>query len=56
MLTSLDQAPTQHEYKRLLEFENPELKHECYSLFQQVLSQHPALAENAAYNPILKKP
>ena len=28
-----------------------ELKHSCYSLFQQVLSEHPALAENAVYHP-----
>lgn len=53
---TLDQAPSQQEYNRLLEFENRDLKirerkHECYSLFQRVLSQNPALAENAAYNP-----
>lgn len=52
----LDQAPSQKEYHRLLDFENRELqiqerKHLCYSLFQQVLAHHPALAENAAYNP-----
>ncbi|WJZ97204.1 hypothetical protein VitviT2T_015828 [Vitis vinifera] len=54
--TALDQAPSQKEYNRLLEFENRdlqirELKHECCSLFQQVLSENPALAEKAAYNP-----
>lgn len=52
----LDQAHSQSEYNLLLEFENRnlqirELKHACYSLFQQVLSEHPALAENACYNP-----
>lgn len=53
---ALDQAPTQEEYRRLLEFENRDLqirerKHACLSLFQQELSNHPALGENAAYNP-----
>lgn len=53
---TLDQAPSQQEYNRLLEFENRdlqirELKHSCFSQFEQVLSEHPALAENAAYNP-----
>ena len=53
---TLDQAPTQEEYRRLLEFENRDLqirerKHACLSLFQQELSNHPALGGNAAYNP-----
>jgi hypothetical protein len=53
---SLDNCSSQKEYNRLLEFENRDLqirerKHECYSIFQEVLAQHPALAENAAYNP-----
>lgn len=53
---ALDQAHSQSEYNRLLEFENRdlqirELKHSCYSLFQQVLSAHPDLAERASYNP-----
>ncbi|KAJ4942629.1 hypothetical protein NE237_014206 [Protea cynaroides] len=53
---ALDQAPSQKEYIRLIEFENRDLqirerKHSCFSLFQQVLSQEPDLAENAPYNP-----
>ena len=53
---TLDQAPFQKEYTRLLDFENRdlqirELKHSCFSQFQQVLSARPALAENAAYHP-----
>nr|QCQ81884.1 hypothetical protein [Ammopiptanthus mongolicus] len=54
--TELDQAPSQDEYNRLLDFENRDLqirekKHDCLSLFQQVLAHHPALAEQAPYNP-----
>ena len=53
---TLDQAPTQDEYTRVLNCENLDLqirerKHACLSLFQQELSNHPALGENAAYNP-----
>lgn len=53
---ALDQAPSQREYQRLLEFESRDLqirerKNSCYSVFQQVLSQHPVLAERACYNP-----
>ncbi len=53
---ALDNCSSQKEYNRLLEFENRdlqirELKHECYSIFQQMLTDHPALAENAAYTP-----
>ena len=53
---TLDQAPTQGAYASLLELENTdlqirELKHACYSLFQEVLAEHPALSENAAYSP-----
>ena len=53
---ALDQAPSQREYNRLLEFENRDLqirerKHSCYSLFQQVLSENPLLEENAPYDP-----
>lgn len=52
----LDQAPSQEEYARLITFENRDLliresKHECYKRFEEVLSQHPELAENAAYSP-----
>ncbi|GAB2236466.1 hypothetical protein Droror1_Dr00028110 [Drosera rotundifolia] len=47
---ALDQATNKEEYNRLLDFENRDLlirekKHECYSLFQQVLSQHPDLKD-----------
>src|SRR5262249_7452177 len=54
--TALSQASSQRDSTRLLDFENRdlqirELKHECFSLFQQVLSEHPALAEKACYNP-----
>lgn len=53
---TLNQAPTQLEYNSLLECENWDLqirerKHYCFSLFKQILLEHPALAENAAYNP-----
>lgn len=46
----------QPDYNRLIEFENRDLqirenKYSCYLVFQEVLSQDPALAENAAYNP-----
>jgi hypothetical protein len=52
----LDQAYSQREYNQLLYLLNMdlqirELKHSCYSLFQQVLSAHPDLAERACYNP-----
>lgn len=52
--TALDQAPSQEEYTRLLDFENRDLqirekKHECYSLFIKVLSEHPNVLENALY-------
>ena len=53
---ALDQAHSQSEYNRLLHFENRdlqirELKHSCFSQFQQVLAEQPALAEKASYNP-----
>ena len=53
---ALDQTSSQQEYNQLLEFENRDLqirerKHECFSLFQQILSQHPALAEKLYYKP-----
>lgn len=53
---ALENCSSQKEYNQLLQFENRdlqirELKHSCYSLFQQVLSEHPASVENAAYNP-----
>ena len=56
---SLKNCSSQKEYNQLIEFENrdlriPEKKHLCYSLFQQILTSHLALAENAAYTP--KKP
>ncbi|XP_061368162.1 LOW QUALITY PROTEIN: uncharacterized mitochondrial protein AtMg01280-like [Gastrolobium bilobum] len=55
--TALDQATSKYEYNRLLDFENRDLqirekKHECYSLFKQVLSEHPDLLDNDPYiNP-----
>ena len=53
---SLDQAPSQQEYYRILEFENRDLqireqKHLLYTIFRQMLSAHPAFVEKAAYNP-----
>lgn len=53
---NLDQTSSQQEYNRILEFENRDLqlrerKRECFSLFQEVLSQHPALAERLYYKP-----
>lgn len=52
----LDNAPSQGEYKRLLEFESRdlqirELKHECLRLFEEVLNQNPPLADQAPYKP-----
>lgn len=54
--TALDQARSQKEYDHLLEFENRdlhirELKHSCYRLYPLILSEHPALAERAYYQP-----
>lgn len=56
--TELDQASSQREYNRLLDFGNRDLqirelklKHSCFSLLKEVLSEHPALAERAHYNP-----
>ncbi|GAB2303202.1 hypothetical protein Dimus_037200 [Dionaea muscipula] len=51
--TALDQADFQRVYNGLLECENRDLeireqKHECYCLFQRVLSEHPGLAEGRA--------
>lgn len=52
----LDQAASQSEYNCLLDFESRDLqirerRHDCLSLFQEVLSRHPDLAEEAPYNP-----
>lgn len=52
----LDHASSQREYSQLLEFENRDLqirerKHECFCLFNHVLAQNPALADQAPYNP-----
>lgn len=52
----LDHASSQREYSQLLEFENRDLqirerKHECFRLFNHVLAQNPALADQAPYNP-----
>lgn len=54
--TALDEATSQGEYNRLLDFENRDLRireqrHSCYCLFEQVLSEHPSLAERAPYDP-----
>jgi len=52
----LENCSSQGEYNRLLDFENRDLqireqKHESYSIFRNILAQHPALEKNAAYNP-----
>lgn len=52
----LNNASSQREYSQLLTFENRdlqirELKHECFSIFSRVLSQHPTFADQAPYNP-----
>lgn len=52
----LDNCSSQKEYDRLLTFENRDLqireqKHAAYSIFKEILAQHPALEKNAAYNP-----
>ena len=52
----LEQAASQSEYNCLLDFESRDLqirerRHNCLSLFQEVLSRHPSLAEEAPYNP-----
>lgn len=53
-----DPAPSQREYNQILDFENRdlqirELKHSCYTIYKQLLNEHPALLENAAniYHP-----
>jgi hypothetical protein len=53
--TVLDQADSQSEYNRQLEFENRdlrirELKHSCYLQFQMILAANPDLAERAGAN------
>jgi len=52
----LEQAASQSEYNCLLDFESRDLqirerRHNCLSIFQEVLSRHPSLAEEAPYNP-----
>jgi hypothetical protein len=52
----LDEAPSQREYNRLIDFENRdllirELKHESFFLFNKVLTEYPTLREKAPYNP-----
>ena len=44
------------EYNIMADFENRDLrirerKHECFRLFNHVLSEHPDLADQAPYNP-----
>ncbi|KAK8492046.1 hypothetical protein V6N11_067148 [Hibiscus sabdariffa] len=53
---ALRNCSSQKEYSRLLDFEHRDLrlresKFECFTLFQGVLSQNPALREDAAYHP-----
>lgn len=53
---ALRNCSSQKEYNRLLDFEHRDLriretKFECFTLFQGVLSQHPALSKDAAYDP-----
>ncbi|CAA0811419.1 Cytochrome C oxidase subunit II-like-transmembrane domain [Striga hermonthica] len=53
----LDHASSQREYSQLLECENRDLlirerKHESFHLFNRVLAQTPALADQAPYNPL----
>ena len=53
---ALKNGSSQREYNRLLDFEHRDLlirekKNECFTLFQEVLSQHPALRDDAAYDP-----
>lgn len=52
----LHNSSSQGEYNRLLDFENRDLqireqRHQAYSIFCNLLAQHPALEKNAAYNP-----
>ena len=54
--TALEQAPSQGEYNRLLQFENRdlrirELRHSCFLFFSNLLSENPALTEEASSNP-----
>ncbi|KAH7511594.1 hypothetical protein FEM48_ZijujMtG0001300 (mitochondrion) [Ziziphus jujuba var. spinosa] len=53
--TSLDQAPSQSEYNRILDFESRDLqirekKHSVFALYQHMRMEHPDLVERAAYN------
>ena len=53
--TSLDQAPSQSEYNRILDFESRDLqirekKHSVFALYQHMRMEHPDLAARAAYN------
>lgn len=53
--TALDRVSSQREYTRLLEFENRDLqiregKHDCFAIYQRLLSENPGLAEKAPYN------
>lgn len=52
----LDHVSSQRDSNSLLEFENRDLrireqKHECFRLFNRVLSEHPYLAGQAPYKP-----
>lgn len=53
----LDQAHSQGEYNRILEFESRDLqirewKQKCYAIFQELISANPELAEKTGYNPL----
>lgn len=52
----LDNCCSQNEYNRRIDFENRDLhireqQHALYSIVRDILSQNPALEQNAAYNP-----
>lgn len=53
---SLDQADSQRDYNKILEFENRDLQirerqHSCYLQFNEILINNPNLIEGAPYNP-----
>jgi hypothetical protein len=53
----LESCTTQKEYNALINFENRDLQvreqgHSCYVVWGQLLSEHPALAGRAAYDPL----
>ena len=53
--SSLDEAPSQKEYNQILDFESRDLqirerKHSVYALYQELMENHPGLAQRAPYN------